>query len=50
MRCPRDRTMKYMEFIDYGPVPSVEVKKIPVKQYGIAKFVFVRTTKNGGIV
>lgn len=40
---------KWMDFIDYGPQYNPVVRKIDVKQYGIAKVVIVRTIKNGGI-
>lgn len=41
--------MKWMDFIETGPVYKPVVRKIDVRQFGIAKVVFVRTKKNGGI-
>ena len=42
-------TKKWMDFIETGPAYVPVVRKIEVKQYGIAKVVVVRTKSNGGL-
>lgn len=41
---------KWMDFIETGPAYVPVVRKIEVKQYGIAKVVVVRTKQNGGVM
>jgi hypothetical protein len=41
--------MNWRQFLDWGPKPTPQSRKIEVRQLGIQKVVFVRTKKNGGI-